>query len=135
MIKRLALLFLALLFPIGAALGVGYFALGGMLPVARKNTTPIAAPMITKPAIPDNVPETLEEARAMATRRLEHLQVLSQEEWDAERVSILHRNPPATIEAAIERTQKRIDDLANMLPVEWPAELKRLQDRAAAQAQ
>ncbi len=123
---RIPIIVLALVLPVVAAIIVARVALPTMIAVDTKKAITDTLGISSVNLI---VPETLEEAKALTTKRLLHLQKLSQAQWDAERKTIPHKNPPETIEAAIARTQLRLGDLNAMKAEDWKAEKEKLELR------
>ncbi|MDX2073682.1 MAG: hypothetical protein SFX19_04870 [Alphaproteobacteria bacterium] len=121
MSKRNALILLAVLVPVVLVIIVARFALPPRLQAGAENTTAENTTAIVAQT-PRTIPETLEQARAMAIDRLAHLQGLSQSQWEQERKTITHKFPPENIDAAVARTQMRVDDLKVMKPEEWEKE-------------
>lgn len=113
----------AALLPVASAFTIAYWAAPSGWSSNKKQV--VASPRIV-------VPNSLEEAKKMASERLDHLQKLTQRQWDMERKTIPNKYPPARIEDAIARAQLRVNDLATLPPEMWKIERKKMIARAGA---
>lgn len=116
MMRRFIMVGFALALPVLVAVWV--VKQGLTIALVAENSTVIQAPRL--------IPDSLEEARAMAAKRLAEIKAMSDAQWEKERLKVANRFPPKLRVEAIERAQLRVDDLNAMNEAQWEIEREKL---------